>query len=57
MDGLARVLRMGANVDASDYDGRTALHVAAAEGAPPPFSYGGRAGRQCHLHIKSNIKN
>ena len=29
---LNRMVHAGANVSASDYDGRTALHVAAAEG-------------------------
>ncbi|KAG7671633.1 putative Potassium channel AKT2 [Nannochloris sp. 'desiccata'] len=32
---LRRLLRAGANVDAVDYDGRTALHIAAAEGNVP----------------------
>jgi hypothetical protein len=32
LDGLKRLLVRGANVNAADYDGRTALHLAASEG-------------------------
>ena len=32
---LRRLLRAGADVNAADYDGRTALHIAAAEGNVP----------------------
>lgn len=48
---LRRLILAGANPDAMDYDGRTALHIAAADGNLPavrgPISF---AGKKSDMH-------
>ena len=39
LDGLRRLVLQGAEIDAADYDGRTALHLAASEGRDEIVSF------------------
>ena len=48
IDQLRLLLRAGANVNAADYDGQTALHVAAADGNLPAVSRGAHQLGTCH---------
>lgn len=49
LDELRRLVAMGVNIDSCDYDGRTALHLAAAEGLVDTVKYLLAKGASTHL--------